>query len=125
MTKVLFVAHTAAASGAELAAARLAKALRRRGVLVAAALPEDGPIAHRLRADGIETRILHGNFDSRALTIARHGPRRLFLGLASLIRLGWSLGTFAIETGATVVVAESSKSLIMGVVAARRAPVLR
>ncbi|QIX49530.1 glycosyltransferase family 4 protein [Rhodococcus sp. DMU1] len=123
MTSVLFVTHTAAPSGAEIATARLARALRDLGVDVAVAFAEDGPMAQRLRADGIGTTILHGTFDSRAMTVTDPSPHRLLAGAARLVRLGWDLGAVAAERGATVVIAESSKALIMGAVAARRARV--
>ncbi|CAM4158065.1 glycosyltransferase family 4 protein [Nocardia ninae] len=123
MTTALFVAHTAAPSGAELATLRLVSALRDQGRLgVAMVYTADGPLVERMRARGIETRVLRGRFDSRAMTIGS-GPLRLVAGFAALLRLGWSLGATAKELGAHVVVAESSKALVMGAVAARRARV--
>jgi len=123
VTSALFVTHTAAPSGAEIATARLAKALRDLGVDVAVAFAQDGPMAERLRAVGVGTTILQGTFDSRAMTVTDPTLPGLLAGAARLIRLGWELGAVAVERGATVVIAESSKALIMGAVAARRARV--
>ncbi|MEU7143833.1 glycosyltransferase [Nocardia sp. NPDC046473] len=123
MSRALFLAHTAAPSGAELATLRLVSALRDQGRLgVAMVYTEDGPMVERMRARGVETRVLRGRFDSRAMTIDS-GPLRLVTGFLRLLRLGWSLGATAGELGADVLVAESSKALVMGAVAARRARV--
>ncbi|WP_405163589.1 glycosyltransferase family 4 protein [Nocardia sp. NBC_01499] len=121
MSRALFLAHTAAPSGAELATLRLVSALRDQGQLgVAMVYTEDGPMVERMRARGVETRVLRGRFDSRAMTIGS-GPVRLIAGFLRLLRLGWTLGATATELGANVLVAESSKALVMGAVAARRA----
>lgn len=120
MTKALFISHTAAPSGAELAALRLAVALRD-AVDVAAVYTEPGPIVGRMRAHGIETTTVTGTFDSRAMTIEGRSLRRLAVGCAGLVRLGWEIGATAARTDATVIVAESTKALVMGAVAARRA----
>lgn len=123
MTKVLFLAHTAAPSGAELATLRLLAALREQRLLeVAMIYTEDGPMVERMRARGIETRVLRGTFDSRAMTIGA-GPLRLVAGFAALLRLGWALGALVREQRGEVLVAESTKALVMGAVAARRARV--
>ncbi|MFD0363303.1 glycosyltransferase family 4 protein [Nocardia sp. GCM10030253] len=121
MTKALFLAHTAAPSGAELATMRLLSALRELGrTEVTAIFTEDGPMVERMRARGIETRVLRSGFDSRAMTIGS-GPLRLLAGFLALLRLGWTLGATAKQVRAEVLVAESSKALVMGAVAARRA----
>ncbi|WP_280433798.1 hypothetical protein [Nocardia brasiliensis] len=92
MTKALFLAHTAAPSGAELATLRLLSALRDLGgVDIAMAYTEDGPMVERMRARGVETLLLRGRFESRAMTIGA-GPVRLVAGFAALLRLGWTIG---------------------------------
>ena len=121
MTKILFVTHTAAPSGAEIATARLALALRDLGIDVAVAYAQDGPMAQRMRADGFDTGILPRTFDSRTMTITDPRLTRLFAGAFRLVRVGWDLGNVATNTGATVLIAESSKALIMGAVASWRA----
>jgi glycosyltransferase involved in cell wall biosynthesis len=123
VTKALFVTHTAAPSGAELGTARLAAALRTLGCDVAMAFAEDGPMAARMRSDGFDVEILQGPFDSRALTIGHSSLRRLVVGGVGLLRLGWELGATTAQSGATVVVAHSTKALVMGAVGARRAGV--
>ncbi|MFI9508325.1 glycosyltransferase family 4 protein [Nocardia sp. NPDC052566] len=121
MIRALFLAHTAAPSGAELATLRLLAALREQRLAeVAMAYTEDGPMVERMRARGVETRVVRGGFDSRAMTIGS-GPLRLLAGFAGLLRLGAALGALARELGTEVIVAESTKALVMGLVAARRA----
>ncbi|WP_280356909.1 glycosyltransferase family 4 protein [Nocardia otitidiscaviarum] len=120
MTAV-FLAHTAAPSGAELATLRLVSALP--AGTAAVVYTEDGPMPHHMRERGIETRSVTTDFDSRALTIDKADTRALFAGALGLIRLGWRLGDTMRELGATVVVAGSTKALLMGAVAARRARV--
>lgn len=121
MTRALFLAHTAAPSGAELATLRLLTALRVQGCdALAMAYTEDGPMVSRMRERGIETRVLPTTFDSRAMTIGS-GPLRLLAGCAGLLRLGWAVGALATELRSEVLVAQSTKALVMGVVASRRA----
>ncbi|MCX4093214.1 glycosyltransferase family 4 protein [Nocardia sp. alder85J] len=121
--KAVFIAHTAAPSGAELATLRLASALRPH-LDTAVVYTADGPMLARTRERGIETRLLANTFDSRAMTIAGAAdPRRLLAGAAGLLRVGWALGATARELDATVLVAGSTKALLMGAVAARRAGV--
>ncbi|QIS03627.1 glycosyltransferase [Nocardia brasiliensis] len=121
MTRALFLTHTAAPSGAELATLRLLSALHDLGQPdIAMAYTEDGPMVARTRAHGIETLLPRGRFESRAMTIGA-GARRLVTGFAALLRLGWTVGGTARRIGADVLVAESSKALVMGIVAARRA----
>ena len=123
MSKALFVMHTAAPSGAELATANLTRALHEVGVDVAVAFTEDGPMVDRIRQLGVKATVLHNRFDSRAMTIEGRSARRLIVGMAGLVRLGWSLGAHARRAGAEIIVAESSKTLVMGAVAAKRAGV--
>ncbi|WP_067839062.1 glycosyltransferase family 4 protein [Nocardia lijiangensis] len=119
--RAVFLAHTAAPSGAELATLRLASALSAdRLAEVALIYTEDGPMVERTRARGIDTHVLRGAFDSRAMTIGS-GPLRLLAGALALLRLGWALGAHPATRQADVLVAESTKALVMGAVAARRA----
>ncbi|MCZ2858502.1 glycosyltransferase family 4 protein [Blastococcus sp. VKM Ac-2987] len=123
-TRALFVLHTAAPSGAELAALRLMRALAGRGTVeVAAAYCEDGPMLARTREAGIPATLLVGRFDSRAMTIQTRDIRRFAAGLLRLAQLGWRLGDLTRRTGASVLVAESTKALLMAAVASRRARV--
>ncbi|MEV6220384.1 glycosyltransferase family 4 protein [Nocardia fluminea] len=123
MTRAVFLAHTAAPSGAELATLRLLDALRATGrYQVTMIYTEDGPMVARMRGRDIETRVITGQFDSRAMRIGT-GLFGLVTGFFALLRLGWAVGAAVREAGAEVVVAESTKALVLGVVAARRARV--
>ncbi|MFE3317753.1 glycosyltransferase family 4 protein [Nocardia sp. NPDC059195] len=123
MTRAVFLAHTAAPSGAELATLRLLDALRATGrYQVTMIYTEDGPMVARMRARDIETRVVAGQFDSRAMRIGT-GALGLIIGFIALLRLGWAVGAVVDETRADVVVAESTKALVLGAVAARRARV--
>ncbi|MFE9786477.1 glycosyltransferase family 4 protein [Nocardia salmonicida] len=123
MTRAVFLAHTAAPSGAELATLRLLDALRATGrYQVTMIYTEDGPMVARMRARDIETRVVTGRFDSRAMHIGT-GVLGLLTGFIALLRLGWAVSAVVAETRADVVVAESTKALVLGAVAARRARV--
>lgn len=149
MTRAVFLSHTAAPSGAELATLRLLSALGDRalhagarhtatpdggaldgGTLEGATqvrasmlLTEDGPLVELLRARGIPVTVCGNDFDSRGLTIAGSGPLRLLAGAFELVRLGARLGRQVRAENADVLVAQSTKALLMGAVAARRARV--
>ncbi|WP_040796046.1 glycosyltransferase family 4 protein [Nocardia higoensis] len=146
MTRAVFLSHTAAPSGAELATLRLLTALREAALQHEAApggaatvhrdgvgraepvrasmlLTEDGPLVELLRARGIPVTVCGNDFDSRSLTIAGSGPLRLIGGAVELIRLGRRLGEYVRAEDADVLVAQSTKALLMGAVAARRARV--
>ncbi|MFG3616229.1 glycosyltransferase family 4 protein [Nocardia sp. NPDC047654] len=118
----VFLGHTAAPSGAELATLRLLRTLRAHGTEVALVCTEDGPVPARARDAGIDTRVVTGRFDSRAMTIGS-GPLRLISGFLALLRLGWAVGGAVRDLRARVLVAESTKALVLGAVAARRARV--
>ncbi|MEU2173185.1 glycosyltransferase family 4 protein [Nocardia sp. NPDC019219] len=118
----VFLGHTAAPSGAELATLRLLRTLRAHGAEVALVCTEDGPVMARARDAGIDTRVVTGRFDSRAMTIGS-GPLRLISGFLALLRLGWAVGGAVRDLRARVLVAESTKALVLGAVAARRARV--
>ena len=77
----------------------------------------------RLLGQAIETAVVDINFDSRSLSKERRTLRSLITGAVGLCRAGWTLGQAVLETGSSVVVAESPKALLMGAVAARRAKV--
>lgn len=122
--KVLFVLHTAAPSGAELATLRLMRAMAALGTVdVEAAYSEDGPMVARTRDAGLPATLLVGSFRSRTLTLQTRNVLRFAVGLVRLARMGWQLGGIARRTGASVLVAESPKALLMAAVASRRAHV--
>ncbi|MEU4312739.1 glycosyltransferase family 4 protein [Nocardia sp. NPDC024068] len=122
MIRAVFLCHTAAPSGAELAVLRLVTALRRSGAVDASVLlTADGPLADLLRAREIPVTVHRNGFDSRSLTVAGSGPARLITGALELARLGAGLGETLRAGRADVVVAQSTKTLLMGAVATRRA----
>ncbi|WP_054813062.1 glycosyltransferase family 4 protein [Nocardia arizonensis] len=124
MITAVFLTHTAAPSGAELATLRLLTELNRRGeVRPSMLLTEDGPLVALLRARDIPVTVHRNDFDSRSLTIAGSGPLGLIRGAIELARLGRGLGAAVRAAEADVVVAQSTKALLMGVIAARRARV--
>lgn len=125
MIHAMFVAHTAAPSGAELATSRLLAALRdvptEFTIEPSVIYTEDGPMVDAMKSQGIPTSLLANTFDSRSVTIRNSGWLRRLSGAASLIRLGWNLGAAVRERGADVLVAGSTKALLMSAVAAKRA----
>lgn len=125
MIRATFVAHTAAPSGAELATLRLLSAVRNSstGLILEPSVvyTEDGPMVNAMKSQGISTSVLANTFDSRSVTIRGSGWLRRLAGATSLVRVGWSLGAAVREHGADVLVAGSTKALIMSAVAAKRA----
>lgn len=121
MTRVLFLAHTAAPSGAELALERLVGAMST--VEVAVAFTENGPMVRRLREQNVEVLDMSGSFDSSRMTIRDSSLSGLISGVLDLVRIGWRLGRIAKESSTDVIVAETTKALVMGAVASRRARV--
>lgn len=118
--KAVFLTHTAAPSGAELATLRLVTALP--GHLdTAVVYTADGPMVAKTRARAIETHLVANDTDSATLTIANAGLPRLAAGVVRLIRLGWTLGRVMRDLEASVVVAQSAKALVIGAAAAGRA----
>lgn len=119
MGKHLFLAHSAAPSGAELAMLRLTEQLPSEKVVVMFA--EDGPLISRYRDAGVDVVVRVAS----AGGISRH--ERSFARKLSAVRdfigYGWRTGKWASESGVTLIVANSVKSLIYGSVAALRAQV--
>lgn len=113
----VFLGHTAAPSGAELAFARLAGELRRRGTPASVVLLAPGPLTDVLDSAQVPVTVVPG----RSSTVRRgSGPLALLRGAVGLYRAGRRLAPVLQEQEADVVVAESTKSLLVGAVAARR-----
>lgn len=126
MTRAVFLAHTAAPSGAELATMRLLSALRTDTPIDASIVfTEPGPMVEAVRARGIPVTVYDNDFDSRSMTLsgAGSGPLAVARGAARLARLGWRLGAEIRARDADVLVAVSVKALLLGAVASRRARV--
>ena len=119
----VFLGHSAALSGGELALARLAPALlRERDVLVL--LAEEGPLVDRLRGSGVPVEVLA--MDERARSMGREavgrGPAQLRQALVALgysLRLARRLRTLSPDQVHT----NSLKAALYGGVAARLARV--
>ncbi|NMD54105.1 glycosyltransferase family 4 protein [Tsukamurella columbiensis] len=113
----VFLGHTAAPSGAELAFARLAGELRHRGVAASVVLLAPGPLTDVLEAADVPVTVVPG----RPSPLRRAtGPVGLLRGAAGLYRAGRRLAPMLLAADADVVVAESTKSLFVGAVASRR-----
>ncbi|MFJ4654236.1 glycosyltransferase family 4 protein [Nocardia sp. NPDC088792] len=123
MTRAVFLAHTAAPSGAELATSRLLSALHHRRFAVTMIYTEPGPMVESMRDRGIDTRVVEGPFRARSLTIGTATVRGLLAASVHLVRTGWKVGAAVRDSGATVLVAQSTKAMAIGAVAARRAHV--
>lgn len=113
----VFLGHTAAPSGAELAFARLAGELRRRGVSASVVLLAPGPLTDVLEAAEVPVTLVPG----RSSKVRRgSGPLALLRGAVGLYRDGRRLAPLLLAGDADVLVAESTKTLLVGAVAARR-----
>ncbi|CAM3788702.1 glycosyltransferase [Tsukamurella ocularis] len=113
----VFLGHTAAPSGAELAFARLAGELRHRGVPATVVLLAPGPLTDVLEAADVPVTVVPG----RPSTVRRDtGPVGLLRGAVGLYRAGRRLTPLLLDADADVVVAESTKALLVGAVASRR-----
>ncbi|ADG78201.1 Glycosyl transferase group 1 OS=Tsukamurella paurometabola (strain ATCC 8368 / DSM / CCUG 35730/ CIP 100753 / JCM 10117 / KCTC 9821 / NBRC 16120 / NCIMB 702349 / NCTC 13040) OX=521096 GN=Tpau_1580 PE=4 SV=1 [Tsukamurella paurometabola] len=120
MTKVALLSHSAAPSGAELAWARMARRFPQHGIEPLAVLTEAGPLQQILADAGVEATVVDTGFASSSVSIA--GSRlRWISGAARMVRAGWRIGGVLRAAGAEAVLAESTKALLMGTVAARRA----
>ena len=117
---VTFISHTAAASGAELATVRLATALEAKGVATSVLFTDTGPMVAELRRRAIPVNVVSGPFDSSRVRIGG-SLTALPIGVWHMVHTGWTLGGFAKQSGSTILVAESTKALLMGTIAARRA----
>ncbi|GAB3135079.1 glycosyltransferase family 4 protein [Tsukamurella serpentis] len=115
---VIFLGHTAAPSGAELAFARLAAQLRERGVPVSVVLLEPGPLVQILHQRKVPVTVT----PSGAASVRRgSGPITVLRAAAGLLVDGLRLAAVLRAHDAGVLVAESTKTLLVGTIAARRA----
>ncbi|TSE00494.1 glycosyltransferase family 4 protein [Skermania sp. ID1734] len=115
-----FLSHTGAPSGAELAFTRLACALAQQGYRTAAVLTAPGPLTDLLQEGGVEVTVSPVCFDSRSVT--RDGSvMPIVRGAFAMLAAGWTVGGVLRETKSSVVIAESTKALLMGTIASRRA----
>jgi glycosyltransferase involved in cell wall biosynthesis len=126
--RVLYVDHTAKASGGEIALFNLVNALDKSRITPVFVLASDGPLAEKLRRVGIETHILP--LDGSVVD-----ARKDSLGLGSLLHLGkirrtlgyaWRLSKIARKLNIDLIHTNSLKADIYGGIAGRlaRIPVI-
>ncbi|WP_032400397.1 glycosyltransferase [Rhodococcoides fascians] len=120
MSEFLFLTHSAAPAGAELSLLRLAAALNTDAEVIFTA---DGPMVQRFRAAGIRVQVVAGNSGSARLHRGRVGPVTAVRAAGDLLQTGWKVGEKARQANVRVVVARSTKALLIGWVASRRARV--
>lgn len=122
MPKHLFLAHSAAPSGAELSLLRLAAQLPPDKTVVIFA--EDGPLIQRYRDAGVE--VITQKTVVKNVSRHERSLLRKFSALAAFAQYGWRLGEWAKRNQVTLIVANSVKSLIYGAVAAAycRVPII-
>ena len=111
--RILFVNHTAASSGAELALMRLIEALRQ-GHEVALACPAHGPLADQADAAGIP-RFPVPAFEASMRLHPYHTP----VGLARLVAGGVKLARVASRFEADLLHANTTRAGLMGSIAVR------
>lgn len=117
MGKHLFLAHSAAPSGAELALLRLSEHLPPAKTVIMFA--EHGGLIERYReaaVDVIVREALAGKVNRDDRSIAKK-----LAAIRSYISYGWKLGEWVNDSDITLIVANSFKSLLYGFVAAARA----
>jgi len=124
--RVLYLDHTAALSGGELALARLLGALDRARVEPIVVLAEDGPLRALLCAQSIETHVLPMASrlrETRKDSLGLVGLARHLRSLGQIWAYARSLSRLARERGAQIIYANSLKSDFYGALAARMARV--
>ena len=116
--RVLFVNHTASLGGAELMLRDLVAGLAASGADAGAVLFEDGPLADRLRADGVAPRVLAAG--AAVLGVRREdGPGAVLKAGGGVLRLVAALAREA--RGADVLFANSQKAFVVSALAGRLA----
>ena len=120
MSKFLFLTHSAAPAGAELSLLRLTAAL---GADAEVIFTADGPMVPRFRAAEIPVQVVTGNSRSTRLRRGRVEPMTVVRAAVDLLVTGWKVGEKAREAQIEVVVARSTKALLVGWVASKRAGV--
>jgi glycosyltransferase involved in cell wall biosynthesis len=120
MSKFLFLTHSAAPAGAELSLLRLTAAL---GADAEVIFTADGPMVRRFRAAGVPVQVVTGNSRSARLRRGRVDPMTVVRAATDLLVTGWKVGERARDARIEVVVARSTKAMLVGWVASKRARV--
>ena len=122
MLRVVYVGHTAVLSGGELALARLLPALE--DVEATVILAEDGPLAERLRRDGITVEVLAMDAQVRRLQRDQVGARAsMLLAVAGTLRYAWRLRRRLHQLRPDLVHTNTLKAALYGGLAGRLAGV--
>jgi glycosyltransferase involved in cell wall biosynthesis len=98
----------------------LATALQSKGVPTSVLFTDTGPMVAELRRRSVPVDVVAGPFDSSRIRIGG-SLAALPVGVWHMVHTGWTLGGYAKRSGSTILVAESTKALLMGAIAARRA----
>ena len=120
MTTCVFLSHSAADSGAEQSVVAGLSAWpdgSSRPVLV---LAEDGPIVERARRVGVDTLVVPMPGAARGLRRGERRPGRILRTVFSLVAFSSRMRAVLADRQADVVVAQSVKSLVYGLIAGRR-----
>jgi glycosyltransferase involved in cell wall biosynthesis len=120
MPKFVFITHSAAPAGAELSLLRLAGVLDPDAEVIFTA---DGPLVHRFIARGLAVQVVTGKMSPGQLSRGRVNLMSVIRAGSALLVTGWRIGEKLRDEDAGVVVARSSKTLLVGWVASRRARV--
>lgn len=126
LIRVLYLDHTAALGGGELALARLLAALDRTRVVPIVALAEEGPLRELLLQQSIETHVLplhEGVRNVRKGSLGLAGWITRLGALGSIWRYAWRVSRLARERGVQLIYSNSLKSDFYGTLAARLAGV--
>jgi len=126
--RILFVDHTAALSGGEIALLNLVSRLDRRRYTPIVVLGAEGPVAERLRAAGVQTHVLPLDRSVAEARKDRLGASALLRwgGLAAALAYTWRLARFIAARRVDLVHTNSLKADVIGGIAGRLAgkPVL-
>lgn len=120
MPKFIFITHSAAPAGAELSLLRLAAVL---GTDAEVIFTADGPLVQRFRARGLSVQVVPGNKSPGQLSRGRVDLMSACRAGSALLVTGWRIGEKVRDDHTKVVVARSTKTLLVGWVASRRAGV--
>ena len=120
MPKYVFITHSAVPAGAELSLLRLAARLDSDAAVL---FTEDGPLVQRFRSQGVAVQVVAAKMGSGRLSRGRVNLWSAIRGGLALLVTGWRIGGDICDRSTEVVVARSTKTLLVGWVACKRAKV--
>lgn len=119
MSRILFVTHSAAPAGAELSLLRLAASMKRAKASVL--FTAQGGLVDRFREQGIDVGVIELPSGRKRITRGTKDVRVIVSALYHLVNVGWTVGRYVQEKRPEVLVARSTKALVIGFIASRRA----